>query len=275
MTNLLYQTIDTRSGAVGYVKLGAGEPMILIVGYSGTLFHWNRLFIHELAQNHTVYLVDNRNIGLSHSTNIDSARGLADDVNDFIDALDIDKPWVLGWSMGGTVTQELACANQKKLRGLILMATVPSNYYVNMDFMMFMATAGMYTKDEFRKKLYYFFFSKDIDLSENDYVKANALNFSNYNYRFTQHAKDFQDALIVMWGGISETQLQGITIPVLMLWAENDLVVTKDAQKFMLDNISNAFLLEYNNGGHFLIHNDPVRVAGDIIQFSKQHALNK
>ena len=274
MIDLQYQTVNTSNGVVGYTTLGSGEPMILVVGYSGTMFHWNSDFVNELAKHHTLYLIDNRNIGLSQSNNADSMHGLADDVSDFIDALKINKPWVLGWSMGGAITLELACKTQDKLRGLILMAAVPSNYYVNMDFIMFMANAHNYTKDEFRKKLYYFFFSKEMNLNEADYIKSNALNFANYNYRFTDKAKDFQDAIIITWGGVDEEVLSQITMPVLMLWSENDFEVSKEAQEFILKNIPHGSLVEYNNGGHFLIHHDPLKVAKDTIHFCKSSSLN-
>ena len=271
MQDLIYQRVKTKSGYTGYIVTGEGPPLLMLVGYSGTLYHWPRSFIQELSAHYTLYLIDNRSIGLSESINARSTMGMAEDVKDFIDAMGIVKPYVLGWSMGGTIAQELACICQKSLAGLILMATVPNNYYINLDFMMFMATASNYSRDEFRNRLYYFFFSKEFDVALAESVKINALNFSNYNYRFTSETKEFQDEVIPIWDGIDTKQMQQFALPILLLWAQNDLVVGENAQKFILENSRNATLIEYQNGGHFLIHNQANKVAKDIVQFCDKH----
>ena len=267
MQELIYKSIKTKSGYTGYTEIGKGPPLIMLVGYSGTLFHWNRKFIQALATHFTLYLIDNRFVGLSESTNVDSTIGMALDVRDFIDALFLSKPLVLGWSMGGTIVQELAGICQDRLASLILMATVPSNYYVSLDFMMFMVTAAQYSRDEFKHKLYYFFFSKNLDTEADDLIKINALSFTNYHYRYTAIAKEFQDMVIPNWDGIDIARIQQLKLPILLLWARNDLVVNEDAQKFILENAQNATLIEYQSGGHFLIHQQPEKIAKDIVRF--------
>lgn len=101
MNNLEYKIITTKHGQTGYVQLGSGEPLIMIVGYSGNLLHWNSELIYSLARKYTVYLPDNRLIGLSYSSNNESMNGMADDIADFIEAIGFTSAHICGWSMGG------------------------------------------------------------------------------------------------------------------------------------------------------------------------------
>jgi pimeloyl-ACP methyl ester carboxylesterase len=265
---IIYNSIATRSGHVGYVVIGSGKPLVMLVGYSGTLFHWNNKVIYALSKHHTLYLIDNRYVGLSESDNEASTHGMALDLLDFIEAKGIEKPLVLGWSMGGTVAQELACSYSSKISGLILMATVPNNSYISMDFMLFMATMAKYTQDEFKEHIYHFFFSKTLSIKAKDYITSTALKFSDYHYRYTQKAKNFQDLAIISWNGVSPLQLQQIDLPVLLLRAKDDLVVNIDALQFFLKYLKHPTLIEYQSGGHFLVHDQPELIAKDILTFT-------
>lgn len=101
---LKYNIVETLNGQTGYLKLGSGRPLIMLVGYSGNLLHWNSEFIYKLAESYTVYLPDNRLVGLTKSSNPESMEGMAQDSIDFIKALDLEKPIICGWSMGGNCT---------------------------------------------------------------------------------------------------------------------------------------------------------------------------
>jgi hypothetical protein len=57
------RTADTADGKVGYRILGAGPPLVLIMGYSGTMEVWDRRFVDALAQHHRVVILDNAGIG--------------------------------------------------------------------------------------------------------------------------------------------------------------------------------------------------------------------
>lgn len=264
---LEYKSIKTRSGSCGYATLGSGAPLIMIVGYTGTLFHWHGKFVRELAKHYTVYLVDNRKIGLSDSGNDESMPGFAQDIVDFIDALSLQKACVLGWSMGGVAVQELLRNHSDKIKAAILLATVPAIPYTNADFFDFVKDADNISVNEYRQRIYYYFFSHDQHEKTKDELTSNALKFNNYSYRFEKPAKELQDRVIGHWPGMSANDLSNIQVPILLLWAKNDLVVPEDAQLFFIKHLPLAKLVIYSSGGHFLLQENYKQIANDIINF--------
>ena len=51
--------LHTADGTVGYREIGTGSPLLLIMGYGGSLDNWAPDFVDELAQAHTVVMLDN------------------------------------------------------------------------------------------------------------------------------------------------------------------------------------------------------------------------
>jgi pimeloyl-ACP methyl ester carboxylesterase len=268
--DIIYKSVKTSSGSVGYAVIGHGPAFVLVVGYTGTLFHWNSEFVLELAKYYTVYLIDNRMIGLSQSTNQVSTLGFALDVKDFIESMSLKKPFVLGWSMGGTIVQELASFYNHNLSGIILMASLSHPKYTNPDFIALLQNAEKFKGNPFRERLYFFFFSEPSSFRLKDYLTKSALKFSNYNYRFSPEAKNLQDRVITSWAGMDSDRLAKLDLPVLVLWAVNDLVVSEAAQDIFLQKIPQVKLNTYLDGGHFLIHAHPHQIVADITKYFNQ-----
>jgi pimeloyl-ACP methyl ester carboxylesterase len=268
MQDLEYKTQHIANGVVGYVCFGEGTtPLVMLIGYTGTLFHWNKTFTKQLSKAFKVYLLDNRYIGLTKTTNNETMFGMAQDVSQFIEAVGLVKPWVLGWSMGGMVAQELASFYAYNLSGMILVATTPSYSYVNVDFIDLLINANNMPEKKFKQELYRFFFS-DANFENRTYnLRDNALNLLNYPYVYTKEARDFQDMVAVSWQGLDEERYNTITLPILFIKSKDDLVVTNEAPLKLLEWAKNANYIEYNEGGHFLVHKNSVLIADDIINF--------
>lgn len=116
----------TARGAVGYRVVGAGPPVVLIMGYTGTMENWDPRFVDALAESHQVVIFDNAGIGrtapLPRPVTIDA---MADQTAALLAALGLRRPDVVGWSMGGMVAQALAAAHPAQVRRLVLCATYP------------------------------------------------------------------------------------------------------------------------------------------------------
>ena len=269
LSELHYIVQKTANGQVGYTTIGSGRPLILVVGYSGTLLHWNARFIERMSHFYTLYLIDNRKIGLSDSLNTEDIAGFAKDIIDFIEIMQLDKPLIFGWSMGGVITQELSRIYSDFISGMILFATIPQLDYVKYDFISLLMSAHEYSEEEYKIRLYGFFFSEKPKLGLKDYITNHLLKFDNYTYRFNEQARDLQHLVISSWSGMNTIDLQQISIPVLILKARDDLVVEATSGDFLLNNIPNSKLIAYPRGGHFLVHSAPEEIANDIYNFFK------
>lgn len=117
-------SVDARGTELYYVRAGAGEPMLLIQGMSATHMTWGRPFLSPLEESFDCIVFDNRGMGLSGRAELPFAiADLAADTIGLLDALEIERPHVVGISMGGMVAQELALAHPERVRTLTLGAT--------------------------------------------------------------------------------------------------------------------------------------------------------
>lgn len=116
--------IDSGDGEIAWTRQGEGQPLLLVNGYAATGADWDPAFVAGLAESFAVLCPDNRGMGGS-----DLGEGpmtvarLVEDLVDLLDALEIERAMVAGWSMGGFVAQALATAHPNRVGGLVLMAT--------------------------------------------------------------------------------------------------------------------------------------------------------
>ncbi|HEX4289879.1 MAG TPA: alpha/beta hydrolase [Trebonia sp.] len=120
------RTAQTALGAVGYREIGSGPPLVLIMGYAGTMETWEPQLVDTLARHFRVVIFDNAGIGgtraLPSPLTIDA---MANQTSALIRALGLGRPDVLGWSMGGMIAQALAVLHPGQVRRLVLCATFP------------------------------------------------------------------------------------------------------------------------------------------------------
>lgn len=107
-----------------YERAGAGEPLLLIQGMSGTHVSWGEPFRGLLEEGFDVVAFDNRGIGLSERISEAFTIGeMAEDTAEMLDRLEIESAHVVGISMGGMIAQELALSHPARLRSLTLGCT--------------------------------------------------------------------------------------------------------------------------------------------------------
>ena len=92
--------------------------------------NWDPTLISNLSKNHTVYIFDNRGIG--NTTIENTTKGnkpftihqFAQDTIGLMNALNINKPDIMGFSMGSYIAQDIALSNPEKINKLVIYAPV-------------------------------------------------------------------------------------------------------------------------------------------------------
>ncbi|MBA2346902.1 MAG: alpha/beta fold hydrolase [Solirubrobacterales bacterium] len=118
-------TASVNGTELYYETRGAGEPLLLIQGMSGTHASWGEPFLAALeAAGFQTLRYDHRGIGRSTAWREPfTLPELAADAAGLLDAVGWERPHVLGISMGGMIAQELALAHPERLRTLSLGCT--------------------------------------------------------------------------------------------------------------------------------------------------------
>ena len=114
--------------------LGKGDPILLFNGASDNMDAWDPSFLRGLSSNHTVIVFDSRGIGnTTAGSKPYSMQLLANDTAGLLDALNIDKADVFGYSLGGYIAQQFTVSIQKRLTGsyLLLQHVVEKMVYLN------------------------------------------------------------------------------------------------------------------------------------------------
>src|SRR6476469_2644006 len=113
-----------RGTELHWERAGAGQPLLLIQGMSGTHVSWGAPFKGALEESFDVVAFDNRGIGLSERVEAPfTIAEMAADTAALLDELGWESAHVLGISMGGMIAQELALARPDRLRSLTLGCT--------------------------------------------------------------------------------------------------------------------------------------------------------
>lgn len=122
------QKVKVGDITIAYKQLGEGsaKPIVLITGLGATMDMWNPLLLEQLSSsNYSVTIFDNRGAGESTAgTKEFSISQFANDTAGLLDALNITKADILGFSMGSFIAQELTLADPEIVDKLILYASL-------------------------------------------------------------------------------------------------------------------------------------------------------
>ena len=115
-----------------YRQSGQGSPLIILHGLFGSSDNWYTL-AKVFAESFTVYLVDQRNHGQSHQSVEFDYKLLTEDLEEFIQEHAIQKPVIMGHSLGGKAAMNFAIKYPGQLSKLIVVDIVPKAYPVHHD----------------------------------------------------------------------------------------------------------------------------------------------
>jgi pimeloyl-ACP methyl ester carboxylesterase len=106
---------------IGYRQFGHGPDLVMVTGDTAPMSLWMPYLLHPLARHFQVTIFDNRGVGY---TTDDLSRPItvplmARDTGELIEALGLQKPTLVGWSMGGEIGVTLAEQKPSLLGALV------------------------------------------------------------------------------------------------------------------------------------------------------------
>jgi pimeloyl-ACP methyl ester carboxylesterase len=103
-----------------YQQVGEGPDLVMVHGLTGNLAVWHLQMLPVLAERFRVLTYDLRGHGLSDTPPTGySADAMAEDLLQLLDALEIERPWVVGHSYGADIALYFALAHPHRLREVI------------------------------------------------------------------------------------------------------------------------------------------------------------
>jgi pimeloyl-ACP methyl ester carboxylesterase len=119
--------VDAANGTTfAYRDVGHGEvPVVLFQHFRGNLENWDPPLIDALAANRRVLTFDNTGVGGSTGLTPHTIAEMARDAIAFLDALDLSKIDLLGFSIGSFVAQEITLTRPDLVRRVVLASSAP------------------------------------------------------------------------------------------------------------------------------------------------------
>ena len=116
--------VSVDGARLHYVDRGSGPAIVMVHGLGGQLRNFSYAMLEPLARDHRVVLVDRP--GSGYSTADDGAEPTIAEqgaiIGRFIETLGIERPLLVGHSLGGAVALALALDRPGLIRGLALIA---------------------------------------------------------------------------------------------------------------------------------------------------------
>src|SRR6202163_4263423 len=125
--NATTKSVDVNGTNFVFREIGkkGGVPVVFLHHLTAVLDDWDPRVVDGLAAKHPVIVFDNRGVGGSGGSTPKTVEEMARDAVAFIGALGFSKVDLLGFSLGGFVSQVIAQQQPGLVRKIILAGTGP------------------------------------------------------------------------------------------------------------------------------------------------------
>lgn len=248
-----------------YEVHGTGMPLILIAGFTCDTLLWTPL-LPQLSRHFKVLIFDNRGAGQSDSPDASfTIEDMAQDTLELIDRLQLQKPHLLGHSMGGCIAQTLAERHPDRISKLALCNSLIRLNSVStwcQRFFLHLREDGTAT-ERLSEGIMPWLFSQDF-LS--DPAKAEELIALQLKNPHPQSTIGFKRQLEALTAFDSSQWFHRIKSPTLVINGEEDILCPRDSLE-LARGIANAKLVNFPHVGHLPLVEQPALFSKVIIDF--------
>lgn len=259
-------TVKVHDIDIAYKLLGTGDPIILIMGFGGSMNNWDTTLLKQLSLHNTTIIFDNRGIGhTSCGARNFSIYQFANDVAGLLDALQIRKASVLGFSMGGMIAQELVLHYPDKVNKLVLYSSYcggnESSYTSNPEVIkLFSNLSG--SSCNMLLSLASLMFPKKWRTENPNYCDL----FDNPSSMVSTETILNQSRAIFSWRGTCD-KLNEIAKPTLILTGAEDVLVPAINSSIIAERIRKSNLIQVVDCGHGFMYQLPEKFSSIVSTF--------
>src|SRR5262245_13743471 len=233
---------------------GEGDPLLFLHGANG--LHGWPLFLESLARSFRVIAPDHPGFGRSEGLeHLDDVVDLALYYTEFIDAMGLEQPYLVGHSLGGMIAAEVASIAPDLASRLVLIAPVGLwlDDHPVMDF--FAAT-----REELATAIFH-----DVDSAIAEEMMAMPSDPEEQLEAMLERTKNLSAAGKFLWPipdkGLKK-RIHRIVAPTLLLWGVSDRLVPPAYGEAFLKRIDKARLILFKDASHML----PFEKADEFVE---------
>lgn len=253
-----------------YEIRGEGTPLLLINGWGGNLDSWSDEMVSLLSERHRVITMDNRGTGRTDKPDIPYTMDMmAADSKAVLDSLGVEKAHVMGFSMGGAITQTFGVNYPDSVLSLVICGasagrenSVSSDPKIQMDLALIANPTPVMTERDVTVKLLYLLYSKE-------YVEENleelVLDETYSDYPTPSFALMNQSHAISTLNAYP--YLPELKVPVLVITGNEDVLVPPENSEIIASRIPGSELVMIPGCGHGFLKQKTEESVGHILRF--------
>jgi len=262
--------VEANGIRFAYRRFGktSGVPLVFNQHFRGTMDYWDPAVTDGLARNREVILFNNAGVSSSSGKVPTSFQEMGANAIAFIKALGLTKVDVLGFSIGGMVTQEIAAQAPDLVRRVILVGTGPrgADMSTSKSAEIF---AGAYDPPEHLWLAVHFSPSPSSQAAGLTFLKRKLLR-QDRDPEVSEEAAAAQREAIGKYIAPAESvlaYLKDIDLPTLVVQGSNDVIIPTVNSYILQQNLPNAQMIVYPDANHGSFYQYPELFVSEADRF--------
>jgi len=262
---LKLKTTAIKDHNIFYLKGGEGETVMLVHGFTADKYTWIK-FASIIVDHYQVIAVDLPGHGEStySQNNNYSIHSQVQYLKEIVDKLGINQMHLVGTSMGGRISLSFTHKFQNRVKSLALFNAAGVNAPKKSEFSKQLETGknmfDIHNRQDFDTLMQLSMKSPPFlpwpvtSVTARKYIERNPIN-----------QKIFNDITESLWD--SESILEEIQVPVLILWGKEDQLIDVSCVPIFEKNLPHNSSVILENTGHCPMIEKPVETANHYLEF--------
>jgi len=252
--NAATKSVDVNGTNFVYREIGkaGGIPLVLLHHLTAVLEDWDPRVVDGLAAKRHVIVFDNRGVGGSGGLTPKTVEEMARDAVAFIGALGFSKVDLLGFSLGGFVSQVIAQQQPGLVRKIILAGTGPAGGegIANVGAVLQDAFGKAGAANKHPKQFLFFTQTSNGQAAADDFLRRLKERTKELDASVSNETVQAQLAAIHAWGQGDARTLGTVQHPVLVVNGDDDVMVPPLNSFELARRLPNAQLSIFPDAGH-------------------------
>jgi pimeloyl-ACP methyl ester carboxylesterase len=264
--------------AYAYRDVGSGAvPLVLLQHFRGNLDNWDPALIDALASRRRVVAFDNVGVGGTSGATPNTIEQMAAGAIAFLDAMELDRVDILGFSIGSFVAQEIALTRPALARGLILASAAPKGAAGMHGWAPWVIDAvGKPEPDPVGYLKVFFTKSASSQQAGQQALQRMFTRTGGFDQPTTWQTRQAQYDAVCAWGVPNHSLLQRLSAirqPVFVANGDSDPMILPHYSYLLAGLISHARLKVYPDSAHGFLFQYFTEFASDVEEFLRSHDI--